>query len=508
MEERDNCIEEITTLEEVDVITTGGKGTDDYNELTNKPSINDITLEGNKTLDDLNIQTKGDYALKSEIPDISELSAEVDSNTREIGFLDTRVTKLEEAPSGDFATEEYVNGKVQELVDGDIANLTELIKEDQDNIKTLQKTDIDRFDTSKPSGDGLLTINAVTKNNQNIQAFNIYNGLDAKYPYAAFGTQSAKELDERLKVLEEGGGSGESVPTYYFDGNIDSKENQDMLKEICQLVKDKKEFVFNCYLSNSYPKSSLINVYDTGGAYYFTFIAIPSSMGNNVNNYSVSYREITCLQIICNPNYDTFKKEENKYAFIPTGQMNKIIDVNNTKVWTPVQDYGLVHKKYVDDAIASASGGSSGDISIYYFNGDTDSEDNKNMFDEIIELIKKEQEFILTAKVNMMLDEENYQDVYVNFNFSYIDEANNLIFRTFVRPNYDYYDEDFETGFGILSSVELMYIPDDRMIDVLTNNFYVLNEDTPDMLKNYIDNKISQSITRTFEGSEEKMNVW
>jgi hypothetical protein len=34
----------------------------DYNDLTNKPQINDVELEGNKTLDDLGIQAKGDFA--------------------------------------------------------------------------------------------------------------------------------------------------------------------------------------------------------------------------------------------------------------------------------------------------------------------------------------------------------------------------------------------------------------------------------------------------------------
>lgn len=37
-------------------------GTVDYNELENKPSIGGMTLQGNKTLSDLGIQPKGDYA--------------------------------------------------------------------------------------------------------------------------------------------------------------------------------------------------------------------------------------------------------------------------------------------------------------------------------------------------------------------------------------------------------------------------------------------------------------
>lgn len=36
-------------------------GTNNYKELDNLPSINDVVLIDNKTLDDLNIQIKGDY---------------------------------------------------------------------------------------------------------------------------------------------------------------------------------------------------------------------------------------------------------------------------------------------------------------------------------------------------------------------------------------------------------------------------------------------------------------
>lgn len=54
------------------ISATGGGGeggTTDYTQLTNKPQINNVELSGNKTLDDLGIQAKGDYALSSDIPE-------------------------------------------------------------------------------------------------------------------------------------------------------------------------------------------------------------------------------------------------------------------------------------------------------------------------------------------------------------------------------------------------------------------------------------------------------
>ena len=48
---------EALLLELKDVIEAGGggSGTTNYNVLTNKPSINGVTLSGNKTSEDLNI---------------------------------------------------------------------------------------------------------------------------------------------------------------------------------------------------------------------------------------------------------------------------------------------------------------------------------------------------------------------------------------------------------------------------------------------------------------------
>lgn len=51
--------------------TGGGGGTSDYEDLSNLPKLNNVTLKGNKSLSDLGIQPAGDYALESEIPDVS-----------------------------------------------------------------------------------------------------------------------------------------------------------------------------------------------------------------------------------------------------------------------------------------------------------------------------------------------------------------------------------------------------------------------------------------------------
>ena len=54
--------------------TTSG-GTTDYTALSNKPQINSVELSGNKSLDDLGIQAKGEYALKSELANKADTNA-------------------------------------------------------------------------------------------------------------------------------------------------------------------------------------------------------------------------------------------------------------------------------------------------------------------------------------------------------------------------------------------------------------------------------------------------
>ena len=68
-------IEEQVINVEPEAITIVSGGTFDYKELSNKPQINSVELNGNKTLDELGIQAKGDYALKNEIPkNVSQLN--------------------------------------------------------------------------------------------------------------------------------------------------------------------------------------------------------------------------------------------------------------------------------------------------------------------------------------------------------------------------------------------------------------------------------------------------
>ena len=77
---------------ENEAIVINTSGTSDYNELVNKPQINSVELQGNKTLDELGIQAKGDYALSEDVnAQISELQEEIPTKvsqlTNDAGYI-------------------------------------------------------------------------------------------------------------------------------------------------------------------------------------------------------------------------------------------------------------------------------------------------------------------------------------------------------------------------------------------------------------------------------------
>jgi len=65
------------------ISSTGGSGgTSDYTDLTNKPSINNVTLSGNKSLSDLCIQPSGDYVTHSDLSSVATSGSYNDLNDK------------------------------------------------------------------------------------------------------------------------------------------------------------------------------------------------------------------------------------------------------------------------------------------------------------------------------------------------------------------------------------------------------------------------------------------
>lgn len=125
----------------------GGGGTSDYSRLTNKPSINSVELNGNKSLADLGIQPSGSYALSS------DLTAEETARQNADSALQTAINGKADAFSVDDTTIADVNGTLK-VKDGGIgavqlsSAVTALIAGKQDalvsgtNIKTINGNSI------------------------------------------------------------------------------------------------------------------------------------------------------------------------------------------------------------------------------------------------------------------------------------------------------------------------------------------------------------------------------
>lgn len=97
----------VSKFSELPWFEQSGSGTTDYSELENKPSINDIILQGNLSLSDLNIQEKGEYLTNEEV---TNLITEALSNYYTKSSIDSQLeTKQNSLKSGEnIAT---INGK-------------------------------------------------------------------------------------------------------------------------------------------------------------------------------------------------------------------------------------------------------------------------------------------------------------------------------------------------------------------------------------------------------------
>lgn len=89
----------------------GGGGSDEsinYSDVVGKPKINDVELSGNKTLAELGIQPKGDYALKTDIP------TKVSDLTNDRGYItDSALTPY--AKANNVYTKGEVDNKVSKI---------------------------------------------------------------------------------------------------------------------------------------------------------------------------------------------------------------------------------------------------------------------------------------------------------------------------------------------------------------------------------------------------------
>lgn len=89
----------IKTINNQNILGNGNinieSGASNYPDLTNKPKINNVELNGNKTSSDLGLQPAGNYALRSEIPDVSNFITNAVNNLLNYYLKSETYTKQE-----------------------------------------------------------------------------------------------------------------------------------------------------------------------------------------------------------------------------------------------------------------------------------------------------------------------------------------------------------------------------------------------------------------------------
>lgn len=109
--------------------SSGGEGISDYDSLSNRPKINGITLSGNRSSGDLGLQPRGNYALKSELPDVSGLATK-----------DQLSKKVDAIPGKQLSTEDFtatLRLKLEKLTNYDDTTLREDIIALKGRLDTL-----------------------------------------------------------------------------------------------------------------------------------------------------------------------------------------------------------------------------------------------------------------------------------------------------------------------------------------------------------------------------------
>ena len=144
-------------------INSTGGGTSNYADLTNKPQINSVELNGNKTLSDLGIQPAGNYALSSEIPTkISDL-------TNDSGFITSYIETDPTVPS-------YVKGITQQNITNwnnkaDVEDIPDLT----DYVKNTDYATASKGGVIKGTGDYSFRVDNQGRPNANVLSYSDYS---------------------------------------------------------------------------------------------------------------------------------------------------------------------------------------------------------------------------------------------------------------------------------------------------------------------------------------------
>lgn len=135
----EKCVVPVPTMSAriAPLTATGTGGTNDYNRLKNKPSINDVELEGNKTLEELGIQPVGDYVEEQEFTDqLGQIDTKIDGK-QDVGNY---ALKSDIPDLSGYPKKEYIDEKIEE-VKQEIPDVSSFITNAVDDLINYYKKD-------------------------------------------------------------------------------------------------------------------------------------------------------------------------------------------------------------------------------------------------------------------------------------------------------------------------------------------------------------------------------
>lgn len=180
-------------------VAGSASGTSDYNELSNKPSINGTTLKGNMSLEKLGIQPTGDYATRDEIPVLPD-NIVIDPNYTHTdnNLTDILLEKLNGLGNYDDST-------LREALTSEVSRAKE-VEGDLDKAIKKVASDLSTFITGDPDADNVIN------RWQEVVAF--LSGITEEKDLAGL------LMDLRTQMTED---VATKLSGYYTSGQVDDK---------------------------------------------------------------------------------------------------------------------------------------------------------------------------------------------------------------------------------------------------------------------------------------------
>lgn len=180
-------------------VASSGSGTSDYNDLSNKPSINNKVLSGDKTLEELGIQPSGDYATKDDIPSLPDnIVTDPDYTHTDNNLTDILLNKLNGLSNYDDST-------LREALTSEISRAKE-VEGDLDKAIKKVASDLSTFITGDPDADNVIN------RWQEVVAF--LSGITEEKDLAGL------LMDLRTQMTED---VATKLSGYYTSGQVDDK---------------------------------------------------------------------------------------------------------------------------------------------------------------------------------------------------------------------------------------------------------------------------------------------